>query len=143
VSERKQKAASIGSLFAGGYFDGGSIRLEHRSETPLRLAYGLIDEAPNQVQALALSLRDIADQDEHAPDEPLSKRQNEALDALLETQSSELLRMLVREAKPTLSRRRDLYAFAAIVLNASRQLPVVRRARADAEVIRSSFDGDE
>lgn len=112
-------------VFAGPFFTGRGIRHEHKSETPLKLALALMPSGVTygQLNALALAVRAVGSLEGEAPNEPLSKKQKTAWNALVAEKGLPLpFRSVLEAAAPHLEKRRDLYALYGVLAGTMEKL---------------------
>lgn len=105
-------------VFAHPFFNEKSVRREHKSETPLKLALALMTSGVTygQLNALSLAVREVGGLEEEAADKPLSKKQKAAWDKLVAEKALPApFRELLQAAAPRLAKRRDLYALYGVL----------------------------
>jgi hypothetical protein len=141
VSEKgtQLKARSVGevagAVFGPGFFVAEALREEPRVEAALQLAYALREAGvhPDSVRALAVAVREVGDS---APlgeqeKERLTDGQRKALRGLLAERGLPApFRDILEAALPTLTLRRDLAVFSAVLSGTHERMGRIGVARA-------------
>ncbi len=105
-------------VFAQSFFDGDVVRAELRQEAPLKRALALLPSGVSwgQLNALALSVRELGGLEPQGAAEPMSPAQRTAFDGLRnEPGLPAPFRAVLNAAQPRLQLRRDLYALYGVL----------------------------
>lgn len=112
--------------FAPGLFDkAGKLLPEHTGETQTKLAgaIGLSRLHWKEVNAIALAVRAVGDLEKFEPDAAVTAKQKTAFEALAAEKGLPAdLRGVLAAAKPSIAKRRDLYALYGVLSGTMDQL---------------------
>lgn len=118
-------ATVAAEVFARPFFSGSEVRVEHRAETPLKLALALLPSGVTygQLNALALAVREVGGLEPESFEATISKKQQQAFAALVaEAGLPAPFRAVLEAASPRLVQRRDLYALYGVLAGALEKL---------------------